>query len=256
MAAYIARIEIPEDRALFDRRAREQNLIGAPASGGTAGDVAPDSPVPAAPGGDAVDRPEEPHSGQVASPSPTDTEVDSGTVDDNDDDDAHGSTLDGYDGESGDGPTGREGDADADAGSPPRRNRSDGDPGRLREDGLDVSPEPSDDALATRVAPTDGTQPSTDGAVEGASAADLRSPPQVAVDGPTGLDPDTDPFASPPSFTPRAFVSTMEHKDRVKALGFKLQKRNGGIWTVTATTPAELELLVPLEMKSYGHGRA
>ncbi len=234
MAACLARLQHPEHRVLFGLEPRSDGLLGASAPGATTEDTASGRSVPVTPDGDAMGRSGGRDAGDAAASDPSDQkdnfEITSAA------DEAYGS------------PSGEDRIEGPDEGGP----------GRTRDDGLDVSAVSSEDAFATGVGQTDRAKTSVDGTAEGASVAGSRSPRETTDDAPTSPGLDIDPFApsTPPSFTPHAFISTREMANRIKALGFKLQKRDGGNWTVTATTAAEMAALAPLGLKLYDHGPA
>lgn len=252
MAVLIERMQKPEDRALFGLPPLERNLIGTPGAKVMTGVVASDHSAHAAPNGITLDRSEGQDGGDGAPSNPIDPKGVSDTTGGGDDEVGSPVDQDGMGGSAG-----ADKDADESAVSTSRSNLPDGIPGQKPEDDPALRPVQSDEPLATRVAPADGVEAQFDGAAEDTSAASPRSRPEPAGHAPASPDLDLDPFApSPPSFIPRAFISTRETANGIKARGFKLQKGDGGIWTVTATTAAEMELLAPLGLKPYNPGRS
>jgi hypothetical protein len=251
-AALIERMVTPEHRELFDLPPLERNIIGNPGAEVTTGVIASDHSAHAAPNGIILDRSEGQDRGDGAPSNPIDPKGVSDTIGGGDDEVGSPVDQDGMGGSA-------EADKDADeaAVSTSRSNLPDGIPGRKPEDDPALRPVQSDEPLATRVAPADGVEAQFDGAAEDTSAASPHSRTEPAGHAQASPDLDLDPFApSPPSFISRAFISTRETANGIKARGFKLQKGDGGIWTVTATTAAELELLAPLGLKPYNPGRS
>lgn len=252
MAALIERIEDPEDRALFDLPPLGQNLIGAPGTEVTTGVIASDYLAHAAPSGTTLDRSEGQDGGNGAPSNPIDLKGVSDTTGGGDGEVGLPVDQDGLGGSAG-----ADKGADEAAVSASRSNLPNGIPGQMPEGGPALESVQSNEPLATHVAPADGIEAPFDGVSEDTSAASPRSRTEPADHAPASPDLDLDPFApSPPSFIPRAFISTRETANGIKARGFKLQKGDGGIWTVTATTAAEMELLAPLGLKPYNPGRS